>query len=168
MGTIDNKIKALVIPSGSVKDDLERAKAAIQYSKENNLNVPYIISGLGPDTNIALGYDENKTNKKLDFHKELYHYMMKNKKGIIGIDIKSVNSVKNILYSFPKGTNGKYAIFSYPLHLKRFEKIISKAKEKDKISKDLEIIYIPTKQNLKQIIYEKLFAKKRKKDLEKI
>lgn len=168
MGTIDNKTKALVIPSGGIKEDLERAQAAINYSKENNLEIPYIISGVGPDINIALGYDENKTNKKVDFHKELYDFMMNNTKGIIGVDIRSVNSVENILYSFPKGTNGKYAIFSYPLHLKRFEKIISKAKEKDKISKDLEIIYIPTKQNLKQIIYEKLFAKKRKKGLEKI
>ena len=128
--TIEN-IKALVIPSGSVKDDINRAKAAINYAKENDLNVPYLISGLGLDTSIALGCEENKNNRELDFHEGLYKFIMENVEGVIGIDTKSVNSIENILYTFQKETTGKYVIFSYPLHLERFKKIVSKAKERD-------------------------------------
>ena len=166
--TIDN-IKALVIPSGSAKDDLERGKVAINYKEENDLNAPFLISGLGPDTNIALGYEERRNKRKLDFHENLYNLIMeKVVEGVVGVDINSTNSIENVLFTFPKGTIGKYVIFSYPLHLKRFQNIISKAKEKGKISKELEVTYVPTPQTLKHIIYEKLFAIKRKRDLERI
>ncbi len=165
---LDEKIKGLIIPSGNEKDDIERAKAAIKYNTENSSNIPYIVSGLGPDTNIALGYEENEENKELDFHEKLYDFMINNTKGTFGIDIKSVNSIENILYTFPKGTEGKYILFSYPLHLKRFEKIINKAKEKGKISENLEIEFVPTRQTLKHFIYEKMGTIKRIKDMKRI
>ncbi len=142
--TIDN-IKALVIPTGgNAKEDLERAHAAIHYARENNLDVPYLISGLGPDTNIALNYDENKTNKNLDFHEELYNFMMKNTDEFIGVDINSTNSIENVLFTFPKGTAGKYPFFTYDSHGRKFKILEKYLKEKGEISEDLELIHIST------------------------
>ena len=160
--SIDGKIKAIVIPTaGSVEEDLERARRAIQYSKENGLNVPYIISGIGPDTNVALGYQKSDKTE-LDFHEELHEYIMNNTNGFVGMDILSVNSIQNVLNTFPEGTSGTYAIVSYPSHLKRFEKIMKKARERGKISKDVEIAFVPTSQSLKQILYEVISAPIRK------
>lgn len=166
--SIDDKIKAIVVPTaGSAKEDLERIERAIRYNKENELNVPYIISGIGPDTNIALGY--LKSDKDiLDFHPELYKYIMNNISGFIGMDILSLNSVQNILNTFPEGVSGTYAIVSYPMHLKRFERIIKRAQEKGKISKDVKIEFVPTSQSLKKVLYETLSIFKRRRDLNKI
>jgi len=164
---IEDRVRAIVIPSGSVRDDLERAKRAIQYNKENKLYVPYIISGIGPDTNIALGY-ETSDKEELDFHRELYGYMMKNTQGVIGLDVLSVNSIQNILNTFPEGTTGTYAIVSYPLHLKRFRKIFQKAREKGRISDKVKIKYVPTKQSLKQVLYEIIPAIRRRKAINNI
>ena len=100
---------------------------------------------MGPDTNIARGFGDNQDKKEFNFHKKLYDYLMDNTDWKIGVEINSLNSIENILYTFPKGTEGKYAIVSFPLHLKRFERIINDGKISGKISKDLEIVYVPTK-----------------------
>ena len=156
--SIDGKIKAIVIPTtGRAEEDLERARMAIQYSKEKGLSVPYIISGIGTDTNVALGYQKSDKTK-LDFHEELHEYIMNNTSGFVGMDILSVNSIQNVLNTFPEGTSGTYAMVSYPSHLKRFERIIKKAREKGKISKDVEIVFVPTSQSLRQILYEIISA----------
>jgi len=64
--------------------------------------------------NLALGYDKKSDNHKLDFHKNMYDYIMKNTDWAVGIDIRSLNSIENILETFPKGTEGKYAIVFLP------------------------------------------------------
>jgi|GEM_PF-5634325 hypothetical protein len=149
-------IKAIVIPTGSLEEDIRRSKTAIDFVNKNNLPKRCIIAGLGPDTNIALGYDKNKNDHKLDFHKDMYDYLMKNTDWTIGVDVRSLNSIENILETFPKGTEGKYAIVSYPLHIKRIKTIVKDAKRAGKISKNLEFVYIPTKQDLRWVPYEVL------------
>jgi hypothetical protein len=152
-GTLESEVKAIVIPSGNAKEDLRRAKRAINYNERSGLNVPYIISGVGPDINLALGY-VNPKERALDFHPELYRYVLENTDGIVGLDILSVDSIGNILNTFPRETSGTYLLVSSPLHLKRFKKIIRTAKEKGKISRDLRIRGIPTWQPFGQIFYE--------------
>lgn len=105
--------------------------------------------------------------------------MINNTSEIFGVDIKSVNSIENILNTFTKGNeefpkrvNGKYAIVSYPLHLKRFEKIFNALQEKGKISNEVELEYIPTKESLREFLYhafyEKIAIRKMKKSLEDV
>ena len=148
--------KAIIIPTCNDFENIERAKAAIKFSKENNLPKRCVISGLGPDTNIALGYDKNPGKDKLDFHKSMYDYLMSETDWMIGADIRSVNSIENILEVFPKGIEGKYALVSYPLHLMRFKKIVKDAKKAGKISDSVEIVYVPTKQHMHWAIHEVL------------
>jgi len=45
-------IKAIVIPTGDDKEDLERTKTAINFVNKNNLPKRCIIAGLGPDTTL--------------------------------------------------------------------------------------------------------------------
>lgn len=151
--SLDN-IKAVIIPTCDDIENPMRAAKAKKIIDKYNLPKKCIISGAGPDTNIALGYDKNVYGKKLDFHKGLYDDLMNKTDWMIGMDIRSVNSIENILETFPHGTEGKYAIVSYPLHLMRFKRIINDAKKAGKISKNLEFVYIPTKQRLKWIPYE--------------
>ena len=153
---LEEEIK-IIIPSGPGRENIKRAKTAIDFSKNNiNFQKKGVISGLGPDTNMALGYEKNPGKEKLNFHKELYDYVMENTDWMVGIDTQSLNSIENILNVFPKGIKGKFAIVSYPLHLMRFKKIINDAQKSDKISKDIEVTFVPTKQNPKYIIYETL------------
>jgi len=51
---------------------------------------------MGLDTNIALGYEANPDNRRLDFHESLYNYLMNKTDWMIGTDIRSVNSIENI------------------------------------------------------------------------
>lgn len=170
MVNIEQKVKAIVIPTGGkVQEDLQRAKRAINYNERMGLNAPYVVSGIGPDINIALGhlpYEE----RELDFHPELYDFMIENTNGIFGLDSLSVNSVQNILNTFGEDVEGVYMLVSYPLHLKRFKRIINRAKENGKISQDVEIIGIPTKQSVKHIFHEikRIVTGKTNRDLEKI
>ncbi|MEX0920140.1 MAG: hypothetical protein WDZ69_00985 [Candidatus Pacearchaeota archaeon] len=155
MEDIEKKLNGIVIPSGNKLEDIERAKTAIEFNKRNSSNVPYIISGIGPDINEAL-FNGRQDKNSLDFHWELYDYIMKNTEGIAGLDIRSLNSEQNILNTFPEETSGRYALVSYPLHLRRFKGIVDKYKSEGEISKDLEIEYVPTRKtsSLNQIIYE--------------
>ena len=155
MRKLEEEIKAIIIPSGSDRQDLIRIQKAREYFNKKNLLERYIIAGLGPDTNKVL---ENGYDKKLDFHKTLYDYMMSETKGIFGADPFSMNSVENILNAFPKGTKGKYGLVSYPLHLKRFKKIVEKLQKEDKISQEIKIEYIPTEQSIKEVFYELLHS----------
>ena len=149
----------VILSGGSPKEDIERAKKAIEQNKDG---LPYIISGLGPDTNEAM----KNPSKNLDYHRELHNYLLKNTKEFIGVDINSTNTIENIIYTFPKGAKGKFRIISYPLHLKRFELIAKYLKEKGKISKELEFEYVPTKQSFKQFIYGTIALMKTKAQLE--
>lgn len=153
MKGLEDKIEAIVIPSGNPELNLARMKTAIRFNEERRLNAPYIISGIGPDINYALA--GNPENRELDFHPDLYDYMMKNTEGVIGMDVNSLDSEGNIRNTFPLGTTGKYAIVSYPLHLKRFKRILKKAKKEGKVSQDLELTYVPTgKTTPREIMYE--------------
>jgi hypothetical protein len=156
MKKLEENVKAVIIPTCDDFENIERAKTAIKYSKENNLPKRCVIAGLGPDANIALGYNKNPDNHKLDFHKSMYNYLMNETDWMVGTDIHSLNSIENILEVFPQGMEGKYALVSYPLHLMRFKKIVEDAKKAGKISKDVEVVYVPTKQRLKWIVPEML------------
>jgi hypothetical protein len=147
-------IKAIIIPTCDYFENIARAKTAIEFSKKNNLPKKCVISGLGPDTSIALGCEENLNNHKLNFHKDMYDYLMNKTDWMIGVDINSLNSIENILEAFPEGIKGKYALVSFPLHLIRFKKIIKDAKKAGRISENVEIIYVPTKQHLGWVPYE--------------
>ena len=130
MINIEDKVKAIVIPSGNPQWNRKRMETAIEVNEKMGLNVPYIISGIGPDMNDVLFGDSN--GKVHDFHQDLYDYMMQNTEGVIGMDILSTSSVGNILNTFPPSVSGRYMIVSYPLHLKRFKRIVEKAKKEDK------------------------------------
>jgi hypothetical protein len=155
MKNLDN-IKAIIIPTCDDFENIERANTAIEFSKKHNLPKRCIVAGFGPDTNIVLGYDKNPGKEKLDFHEGLYNYLMNETDWMIGTDIRSVNSIENILEVFPKGTEGKYALVSYPLHLMRFKNIIKDAKKAGKISEDIEVVYVPTKQRMHWVVHETL------------
>jgi len=73
-----------------------------------------------------------------------------------------MNTKENVLNCFPEGTNGKYGVVSYPLHLKRIERIFEKLKEEDKISSEVKLEYIPTEQNFSEVVYEMLALIKEK------
>ena len=143
-----------IIPTCNDLEDIIKVKKAIEISGKYNLPEKCIISGLGPDTNIALGYDKNPGKENLDYHENAHKPILDNTNWMIGVDIKSRNSIENILNTFPPGTKGKYILISYPLHLIRFKRIIKDAKKANKISKEVEIKFSPTKQRLRWIPYE--------------
>jgi hypothetical protein len=153
MKKLNDKFKAIIIPSCDDVEDIARARKAIEISKKEKYNVPLIVAGLGPDTNEVL---EKGYNSKLDFHKKLYDYLMNETSGVFGVDPFSLNTIENVLNVFPDGTNGKYAIVSYPLQLMRIKQIVKDAQKADRISKDISVEYIPTKQKLKWISHEVL------------
>ncbi len=153
MKNLEN-IKAIIVPTCDYIENPTRARTAIEFVNKNNLPKKAIIAGLGPDTNLALGYDNNPDNHNIVFHKNMYDCLMNETDWMIGIDIRSLNSVENILEVFPDKIEGKYALVSYPLHLMRFKKIERDAKRAGKISENLEIVYVPTKQRLVWIPYE--------------
>ncbi|MBU2616205.1 MAG: YdcF family protein [Nanoarchaeota archaeon] len=152
-------VQAIVIPSGNLKWNLERMLTAIKINEERKLDAPYIISGIGRDLNKIPEIKQGariERREGLEVHYDLWNYMMQNTKGMIGIEGISTNSRENILNTFPKGTKGRYILVSYPLHLKRFEKIVERAKKRGEISKNLEIEYAPTGSvsSPSQILYE--------------
>ena len=153
MKNLEN-IKAIIIPTCNNVENIERAKTAIDYVTKYNLPKKGVISGLGPSTTIALGYDKNPGKEKINFHKNLYDYMMNETDWTLGIDHRSLNSIENILEVFPEGMTGTYALVSFPLHLRRFKKIIKDAKKANKISNDIDVVYVPTKQRLRWFPYE--------------
>lgn len=149
-------IKAIVIPTCDIFDsenleDFNRAKTAIEFVNKNNLPKKCIIAGFGNpicSPQILSGSLKN--------HKPLYNYLKEKTDWIIGIETNSNNSIENLLYTFPNEIKGKYAIVSFPLHLKRFNRILNDAKKSGVISEELDLVYVPTKQNPKWIFYETL------------
>lgn len=156
MTNIESKVRAIVIPSGNPEWNRERMETAIEINRKRSLNVPYIISGIGPDMNDVLFGDS--TRDGLDFHQDLYDDMMEETEpnGIFGVDILSIDSIGNILNTFPPSVSGRYVIVSYPLHLRRLKRIVEKAKKEGKVSQDLDLEYVPTSRfsSPKQIFYE--------------
>ncbi len=155
------EIKAIVIPTcdsfdAHKSEDFNRANTAIDFVNKYHLPRRCIIAGLGTDANASERYKVNSGKDKLDFHKDLYNYLLENTDWKIGVDINSLNSIENILQVFPKEIEGRYALVSFPLHLKRFEKIVGDAKKAGLVSKNLEVINVPTPQNPKWIFYELL------------
>lgn len=149
-------IKATIIPTCDYYENPIRARTAIKFVNEHNLPKKCVIAGLGPDTSIALGCEKNSGKEKLNFHRDMYDIIMNETDWMIGVDTHSLNSIENILEVFPNGMKGKYALVSFPLHLMRFKKIIKDAKESGRISKEIEVFYVPTKQHPGWIIYEVL------------
>jgi hypothetical protein len=86
-------IKAIIVPTCDYFENPRRARTAIKFVGKYNLPKRCIIAGLGPDTPIALGYDKNTDNHKLDFHRDMYDYLMNKTDWMIGVDIRSLNSV---------------------------------------------------------------------------
>ena len=135
-------IKPPIIPTCNPFENRQRADAAIKFVEKYNLPKKCIISGLGPGKG------------ELDFkHKDLYNYMME-KGFLICLEDTSLNSIENILESFRDGIEGEFPIPSYPLHLMRFKRIVKDAKKAGKISKNVDIIPIPTKQYMRWIPHE--------------
>ena len=149
---IESRVKGIVIPSGNPKLNLDRMQTAIEINERRRLNAPYILSGTGRDINAVLYGTE--AHHGLEFHKDMWDYMIRNTEGIIGIDMLSIDSEGNILNTFPPEISGKYIVVSYPIHLRRLKKIVEQAKKEGKVSPSLEIEYIPTKTPPEQIFYE--------------
>ncbi|MBU1252752.1 MAG: hypothetical protein KJ905_00225 [Nanoarchaeota archaeon] len=150
-------LKAIVIPSGEgIEEDYERMDAASAYCLRNQVEVPFIISGVGPDISECLrdrlGRPKIDSAGK-DFHLELYNRVRKEIGGIFGVDTLSLNSIDNMLNTFPEGTSGKYGMVSYPLHLQRLRMIEKRAKAMGKMAKAVEIVPIPTEQSFRQTLY---------------
>jgi hypothetical protein len=164
MKTIDGKIKGIIIPSGNLKLNTERYMAALKYNREKcEGNAPFIVSGMGPDTNSALEYSEEygfqmKENiAKLDFHADLWSNLENYVKfgwgsTIFGVDTNSLTSAENLRFTFPniQADSGKYAIVSYPLHLLRFRFLEKAMKQFGKLSKNVSLEYVPTKKWFEQ------------------
>ncbi len=154
----------IVVPSGNARQDAERAKAAESINTDN---VPYILSGVGPDLNEArfdgkgymvdsIGYPvwfEDKPyvvdGKTLDVHSGLWNYFvekhLKDEIKFFGVDTASRTSRQNLMNSFPVGQEGTYIVRSYPLHDLKFMVQEWKLKRRGLMSKDVKIKYVPTK-----------------------
>lgn len=135
------KLDAICIPSGpNPKIDFIRGITAINYhyTKEK---APFIIMGLGPDTNSALGYLESMENP--DYHKRLHNLLLDTTDEKIGVDINSRTTIENVIYCLGQGLEGIHGISTDPWHYKKFELIVKKLKKKGIISKNIEIFNIP-------------------------
>lgn len=161
-------LDAIVIPTGTHKQDLERVRKALEVGGNA---ARYVVSGIGPDTDKALVDDDGRIqrynpSKQLDFHHELWDYLMRRydngtwKKGVnvLGLDTLSLTSRENLMYAFPEGTSGTYGLVSYPLHLWRFKLWERKLKKKGLMSKEVQIEHIPTKPFLRQSPREFLYG----------
>jgi len=66
MEKLENTLKAIIIPSGNEMQDLVRAKKAREHSENTQELERYIVAGL-------------------DFHKNLYNYLMQETKTVFGL-----------------------------------------------------------------------------------
>ena len=80
-------LDAIVIPTGNESDDLARTEVAL---KNGSRNSHYIISGIGPDMNLALEKEvRGEKIQGLNFHKRLFDFLDivdRNKRSSIFID----------------------------------------------------------------------------------
>ena len=142
------------------------------YEKKHpNQTFNYILSGIGPDTNEVVrsdgDYKSDSVSEK-DFHPDLWDWAVRTVKqryqetekwNPIGIDTQSLDSLGNILNTFPYGTEGNYIIVSRLLHNLRFKMIERLARKKGLLSKGLKLKYVATIRglSLKNIVYD-MFA----------
>jgi hypothetical protein len=171
-----SKLETIVVPTaGNFKQDIQRWNAAVaigeQMEKEGK-EVRYIISGIGPEINKALNADGRRWNKyfapiknyvQMDIHPDLWNTAMeyakshqkKGKPSVIGLDIRSTNSIQNLVNTFPKGTEGSYVIVSRKWHNARFRMIEEWARGREYFSDKLKISYVNTTgYSFKEMIYD--------------
>lgn len=172
MTSVESKVKGIVIPSGTPEWNMERMKTAILINLGRGLWVPYILSGMGRDTDEALRRyrREHRYKEELEFHRNMWNYMTwktrnlygKTKMGMLGIDMNAVDSEGNILHSFPYDpsqgieVSGRYIVVSHPIHLRRIKKDVERLKKEGKLSPNLELEYVPTRRfsTPKQMFHE--------------
>lgn len=134
-------LDAVIIPTGGYEKNIKRTKRA----KDEEAKY-YLISGY---INKNRPIKESQT---ADIYRELRRYGIKPSQMII--ESRAKDSLDNVIYSLGKLKGLKsIGIVSYPEHLKRFEYIINKAKKEGIVNKDIEIVKIPTKENLKEKVY---------------
>ncbi len=172
MRTIDRNVKGIIIPSGDLKLNTERYIAALKYNREKcGGNAHFIVAGMGPDINSALDYSEKagfqvKSNLgNWDFHSDLWRNLenyVKFGEGskIFGVDTVSLTSAENLHFTFPNpdADSGKYAIVSYPLHLLRFRFLEKTMKLSGRLSKNVDLEYVNTKDWFKQTKHEWVYG----------
>ena len=145
-------LDVLIVPTGDGIQNPKRAKKAIEEWDKDEIG-KIMISGR---------VDKNSENKIKNLRNSerysIYKTLREGKIKPYEISISGgKDSVENILYSFDKIKNVKsVGIISYPEHLKRFEYIFKKAKKEGIISKDTELMEIPTEQSLKEYFYGKV------------
>jgi hypothetical protein len=149
------QLDVIVIPTGTSEEDLDRVDVALNHGSSKT---HYIVSGLGPDTNLALERQrKGESTDELDFHRGLWNYLKhkyeQGEIGIFGVDTSSLNSKENLVNTFPSDTSGKYGIVSYPLHLVRFRILENRLKSEGHLSQDLTLEGISTPQSLRQLCY---------------
>ncbi len=152
--TSKNSLEAIVIPTGEKGENSRRARVGRNYYS-NPENQYFIISG-GPGRNKIdeseradiyrglrdAGYGGKETGKEI-------------KPSQMVIEGRSTDTLHNVLYSLEKlrpGT-GQIDFVSYPLHLKKIEMIMDKAREEGLVPGGLKVSYIPTKQSISETVY---------------
>ena len=153
-------LEAIVVPTGGIiTENIERAdEAGKNYDKDKNQY--YVISGELEDKTL-------KNSGRTDIYRELRKYGIKPSQMIV--EGKSSDSLENVMYTLKrlKKDTKEISFVSYPLHLKKFKYIMSKAKEECLAPKNLKVKYLPTKQSAKEFIYGILALMKEKYRLRK-
>ncbi len=139
-------LDAIIIPIGAdIKEDIERAQRAGEYSEKEGKTKYFVISG-------RRGTAPLPKSARYAIYKELRRHGIKPSE--MKIEGKSKDTLENAIYSLKKLKGAKeIGIVSYPQHLKRIEYIINKAKEEGIIDKELKIEKIPTKQTVNELFY---------------
>lgn len=153
--TSKESLEAIVVPTGgSPKENKERASTSRHYKTERNQY--FVVSG-------GRGNRPLNESERANIYRELRQSEALKKHGRappvkpsqMTIEGNSRDTVENVLYSVEKIRPGtkKITFVSYPLHLKRFEMVFEKAKEEGLVPKDLRADYVPTDQNIQEIVY---------------
>jgi hypothetical protein len=162
---MEKQLEVIVIPSGeNISDDSIRLSTAQAHginSENEGREVRYILSGVGPDLDKRLKQERDTQiyigpfdgTHGLDVHPELYSQSVEDVRltfligdGFkpVGIDTASVNSVQNMINTFPRGTEGDYTIVSRALHNARFKLIEKEARKRGYFSDKLQLSYLNT------------------------
>jgi len=151
-------LDAIIIPTGSLEQDIERADRGLEERKRLSKKGYYLISG----------YNQSELPGN---ERQVYHiYKELRRKGVkpiqMGLEGKSHNTMENVVYSLKKmqeraRKNGyeqpiKVGAVSYPGHLKRIEDFEKQAIRKGLIKEDeFEFEKIKTPETEEEIKYEK-------------
>ncbi len=185
-----DNLEVIVVPSGNEIDDSIRISAAFLYAEQaraQGKEVRYILSGVGPNLNEGLQKPGDysllfpyvsSNNMELDIHPKLYNetvgQVISREVGYrafepFGVDTQSLNSIDNMVNTFPPGTEGNYTIVSRALHNARFRLIERELRKSGYLSPNLKLNYVNTSDSfsLRNIVYDlmalvKFFAKKGK------